>query len=519
MEAQLRSRLPSLRTLTYVLVVMLVVLAAFAILYILLGILERFAQVIILFFVGALVAYLLSPACGRLQRVVRKRWAAVLLIYLLSALIVVVVSVLLVAPFVQQSQSLIDNLRNPPKSSLRGVFTVQDEARSLSTSLSNQYSTVASGSNLSPTTVSRTKARIDHLQTQVAALEAKSNRPASPQHGSRLPPAPVAQTRIPPRYVAPITRDTAQLAANYATATQSPRNPDAGALNRAASGAKTVTSDAKSVYKLASTTPIMLLNAQGWLDDHGVDVNLHDKFGQLGETISSRSASILNNAVGILLNAGTLLVNSFLILIISVYFLSDGGRLVRKIVSLAPGRYGTEAEFFTHSLDRVMGGYIRGQLLIALLAGILGGGGAAILGVPYPVLIGVSTFVLALVPVIGPVILFIPPVLISLIFNPLTTTIILLVYFLVFMQIVTNVIGPRIMGGAVGIHPLEAMAAALIGFPIAGLLGSFLAVPTVGFLHIAVREAVRFYRSEQAPAPAPAEPTAQEKPAQVATPS
>jgi len=61
----------------------------------------------------------------------------------------------------------------------------------------------------------------------------------------------------------------------------------------------------------------------------------------------------------------------------------------------------------------------------------------------------------------------------------------------VMMQIVTNVIGPRVMGSAVGIHPLEAMAAAFIGFPLAGVLGAFFAVPIVGFLHVALGHAYR----------------------------
>jgi predicted PurR-regulated permease PerM len=54
---------------------------------------------------------------------------------------------------------------------------------------------------------------------------------------------------------------------------------------------------------------------------------------------------------------------------------------------------------------------------------------------------------------------------------------------------VTNVIGPRLTSKTVGIHPLEAMAAALVGYPVAGILGSFLAVPVVGLAHVLARQA------------------------------
>jgi predicted PurR-regulated permease PerM len=102
-----------------------------------------------------------------------------------------------------------------------------------------------------------------------------------------------------------------------------------------------------------------------------------------------------------------------------------------------------------------------------------------------------SSFLLSLVPVIGPVVLPIPPLLTALAFTSVPTPIFYLVWLLVGEQLVTNVLGPRLQGHSVGIHPLEAMVAALIGYPIAGLLGAFLAVPVAAFLHVVVREAHR----------------------------
>ena len=241
------------------------------------------------------------------------------------------------------------------------------------------------------------------------------------------------------------------------------------------------------------SSPVAVLELQGWLDDHGLTFDLYAHFGTAIQQLNNQVANILSQAVRIILTAGNLLVNTVLALIISIYFLSDGRRLIRKGIAAAPASQRENAEFFVHSLDRVMGSYLRGELLLAGLAGLLGGVGAWTLGVPYPVLIGVSTFFLSLVPVIGAVILIVPPVAIALLFTSFTTAIILLVYFLVFMQIVTNIIGPRVMGSAVGIHPLEAMAAALVGFPLAGFLGSFFAVPIVGFLHILIKEIHRHF--------------------------
>jgi predicted PurR-regulated permease PerM len=103
------------------------------------------------------------------------------------------------------------------------------------------------------------------------------------------------------------------------------------------------------------------------------------------------------------------------------------------------------------------------------------------------------TFVLESIPVIGPMVAVVPAVIISLFFNSPVTTVLLVVWFVVYQQIVTNVLGPRVMGLAVGIHPLEALAAVLIGYPLGGLLGAFLAVPIAGAVHVFVREAYAYF--------------------------
>jgi predicted PurR-regulated permease PerM len=247
------------------------------------------------------------------------------------------------------------------------------------------------------------------------------------------------------------------------------------------------------MYHTMSTTPILLLHAQVWADDHDLRIDLHNKFGEAASQLSDQGSLILGNAITILSETANILLNVILILIISVYLVGDGGRIVRGAAHVVPASYREQAWFFVTSLDSVLGGYIRGQLLLSAMAGILGGGGAAVLGVPYPLLIGLMTFILESIPVIGPMVAVIPAVIISLFFNSILTTLILVVWFVVFQQIVTNVVGPRVMGLAVGIHPLEALAAVLIGYPLGGLLGAFLAVPIAGVVHILVREAYAYF--------------------------
>jgi predicted PurR-regulated permease PerM len=87
----------------------------------------------------------------------------------------------------------------------------------------------------------------------------------------------------------------------------------------------------------------------------------------------------------------------------------------------------------------------------------------------------------------------VPAVLISLFFMPFVTTVLLAAWFMVFQQLVTNVLGPRVNSMAVGIHPLEAILAVLVGYPLGGFLGAFLAVPVAGIIHIVVRELYAYF--------------------------
>jgi predicted PurR-regulated permease PerM len=138
-------------------------------------------------------------------------------------------------------------------------------------------------------------------------------------------------------------------------------------------------------------------------------------------------------------------------------------------------------------------------VLLAALAGAVNAAGAAVFGVPYPVVIFLSIFLLSLIPVIGSLLVYVPPMLIALVFTPLPKPIYYLIWLLITEQLITNVVGPWIGGHRIGIHPLEAMAAAFVGYPLAGVLGSLFAVPLTAFLHVCVQEIYRLRSRRGAP--------------------
>ena len=284
---------------------------------------------------------------------------------------------------------------------------------------------------------------------------------------------------------------------------------DQNGLARSQAAADQAAAQANIGYQKATSTPLLLLSLQTVLDQHNVSVDLHDRFSQVLQTVNNQVTALLNNALGIGVQAGNLLIDVVLIFIISIYLVRDGGRLIGWLVQRVPAGSRSQASRAVVSLDQILGSYLRTQLVLALLAGISDAVGAVILGIPYATVIFFSSFLLSLVPVLGPVILPIPPLAIALIFVPLPKPLLYLAWLLIGEQIVTNVVGPRLQARNLRIHPLEAMAAALIGLPLAGIPGAFFAVPLVAFFHIVIRE---FANARRAETPAPTATPARDRP-------
>ena len=162
----------------------------------------------------------------------------------------------------------------------------------------------------------------------------------------------------------------------------------------------------------------------------------------------------------------------------------------RERLAIIPSQHRVKTLFLQDNTSRVLGGYLRGQLTLALIIGILAGVGTALLGLPYAVVLGVLAGLFELVPMFGPILSVVPAVLVAL-FMPFPTVVWVVLFFLVIQQVENNVLAPRISGRAVGLHPVGAMFALLAGFQLAGLLGGLFAVPLAGVLWVLLGAAYR----------------------------
>jgi predicted PurR-regulated permease PerM len=229
---------------------------------------------------------------------------------------------------------------------------------------------------------------------------------------------------------------------------------------------------------------------QTTLGQYGIQADLDQLKAQAALAIERGGTDVLKNLVGTLAEVGGMILDIVLALVISLYLLVDGRRFGERSLAMIPPQHRGKALFVQDNVARVLGGYLRGQLILAGIIGLVAGVGTALLGLPYAVVLGVLAGLFELVPMFGPILSVIPAVLVAL-FMPFPTVVWVVLFFLAIQQVENNVLAPRISGHAVGLHPLGALFALLAGFQLAGLLGGLFAVPLAGVLWVLLGAAYR----------------------------
>ncbi len=248
---------------------------------------------------------------------------------------------------------------------------------------------------------------------------------------------------------------------------------------------KTLTNDLpKQLDKMQPQVNKWLNALDKWLQKEKLG-SLDKVKAQASAYVTSFGSDVVNNLTTLVQASFNFLVNLVLTLVIAFYLLLDGERLKERLYELVPDSQLSRVGFVEATINEVLGGYLRGQLLMGLTIGTMAGVGTALLGVQYPVLIGVLSAILELIPMLGPWLSSMPAVAIAALSgNPWPLTFWVALYFLLIQQLESNVIGPRITGHAVGLHPLGALMALLVGIELDGIIGALFAVPVAGMLYV-----------------------------------
>jgi predicted PurR-regulated permease PerM len=171
----------------------------------------------------------------------------------------------------------------------------------------------------------------------------------------------------------------------------------------------------------------------------------------------------------------------------TLFMLLEGPAWVERFFALLPEESAKRWRAVGRDVYRTVGGYVAGNLLISLIAGTLAGVVLWILGVPYPVPLGLLVGLLDLIPLAGATLAAV--VVTGIAFTAgVWPGVIVLVYFVVYQQIENQLLQPVIYGKTVQLSPLAVLIAVLLGAKLGGIVGALAAIPVAGAIQIILRD-------------------------------
>lgn len=243
---------------------------------------------------------------------------------------------------------------------------------------------------------------------------------------------------------------------------------------------------------LVDQTSTLINKAPAFIENLGipaVDPRIIEiQFQQLG--------SIPANLVKISVTIFTNLVAIFALLVITFYLLLERKNLNRYLHILFGGDGEKKAGRFIDQVEKKLGGWVRAELTLMLIVGLMCYLGLRLLGIDFALPLALLAGIFEIIPNIGPVLSAIPAVLTGLVISPLMGLAVAALYFLV-QQLENTFIVPQVMSKEAGVNPLVTILSLAIGFKIGGITGAILAIPFVLLIQIIASEVLVSERFKQ----------------------
>jgi predicted PurR-regulated permease PerM len=248
---------------------------------------------------------------------------------------------------------------------------------------------------------------------------------------------------------------------------------------------------------LVDNLPGYLENVQSFLVDRGilnvdlVNSQITGQFQNLGNLLASYGTSVAGGLFVVGNTVFGLLFQVVTVALFSYYMVAEAPRFRRTVLSFLPPERQREAmRIWEIAVDKT-GGYVYSRLLLAAVAAVFTASVLTILGVPYPVALGMWVGILSqFVPVIGTYIAAVLPVLVALFQHPITALWVL-VALVAYQQVENFVVAPRITSRTMAIHPAVSVGAVIAGASLMGGMGAVLALPVAATVQAVISTALR----------------------------
>ncbi len=216
---------------------------------------------------------------------------------------------------------------------------------------------------------------------------------------------------------------------------------------------------------------------------------------------------LFSQVSGVAVGTMTWLFYGLSVLILTFYFLLDGPRMAYGIVHMFPKRKHEDLSLFVSEAHTSLRAFFRGQIVLGFLFGAVMTIVYWSMGVYYALALGVILGLWEIVPVIGPILGFLPAALVVLLQDTVpeiypggrwTLLLALVIVFHSFQWVKDNVIAPRYIGDVIGLHPVLIFIAIMIGGRVDGMLGIIVSLPVACVINVTVRHWVRSRNQREA---------------------
>lgn len=229
-----------------------------------------------------------------------------------------------------------------------------------------------------------------------------------------------------------------------------------------------------------------------------LNLNL-DFFEKYISQLNNGMKEVLSNVPGLFSSISDITTQIVLIPFILYYLLKEEDNIARGIrkridTDVSP-KYQDRLKDYLKNLDEVLSTYIVGQLLVAMIIGVLMFIGYLIIGLPNALLMASFSVVTAVIPFIGTFLGVMPPILIAFTLG-LDMVIKIVIISVIVQQLEGNIISPNLMGSRLNIHPFIVMIAVIISINLMGIFGAFIGVPLYLALSMSVKEIYQIKKLE-----------------------
>jgi predicted PurR-regulated permease PerM len=217
------------------------------------------------------------------------------------------------------------------------------------------------------------------------------------------------------------------------------------------------------------------------------------------EATRSNGGSLVGGA-GTALEVGrsvlTGIVGFITIIFLTLFMILEGPAWVERGIALMPAQSRPRWRNVGHRIAQTVSGYVTGNLLLSVIAGVSSTIVLLIMGVPFALALGLVVAILDLIPLAGATLAGLLLATVGFL-TSVTAGIVMVVFFVIYQQIENHVLQPLVYGRTVQLSPLVVLVAILIGTEVAGVLGALAAIPVAGTLQILLADWLAHRRMQE----------------------